>query len=54
VTGEVAYGRPPHGRREDPVEFAEAFLRSYPAGQWITRERKRFISAIERAAGIEP
>ena len=47
--GEVAYGRPPRGRREDPVEFAEAFLRNYPEGQWISRERERLISAIERA-----
>ena len=34
---------------EDPVEFAEAFLRNYPEGQWIVRERKRLTSAIERA-----
>jgi DNA-binding ferritin-like protein (Dps family) len=36
---------------EDPVEFAEAFLRNYAEGQWINKERKRLISAIERAAG---
>jgi DNA-binding ferritin-like protein (Dps family) len=36
---------------EDPVEFAEAFLRNYPEGQWISRERERLTSAIERAAG---
>jgi len=36
---------------EDPVEFAEAFLRNYPEGQWISRERERLASAIERAAG---
>jgi DNA-binding ferritin-like protein (Dps family) len=36
---------------EDPVEFAEAFLRNYPAGQWITRERERLTHAIEHAAG---
>jgi DNA-binding ferritin-like protein (Dps family) len=36
---------------EDPVEFAEAFLRNYPAGQWITRERERLTHSIERAAG---
>jgi DNA-binding ferritin-like protein (Dps family) len=34
---------------EDPVEFAEAFLRNYPQGQWIIRERDRLTSAIERA-----
>ena len=36
---------------EDPVEFAEAFLRNYPEGQWIIRERTRLTSAIKRAAG---
>jgi DNA-binding ferritin-like protein (Dps family) len=35
---------------EDPVEFAESFLRNYPAGQWITRERERLTRSIERAA----
>jgi DNA-binding ferritin-like protein (Dps family) len=35
----------------DPVEFAEAFLRNYPQGQWIIRERDRLTSAIDRAAG---
>jgi len=34
---------------EDPVEFAEAFIRNYPRGQWIVRERDRLTSAIERA-----
>ena len=38
---------------EDPVEFAEAFLRNYPEGQWIIRERDRLTSAIKRAAGEE-
>jgi len=36
---------------EDPVEFAEAFLRNYPDGQWIGQERERLTSAIDRAAG---
>ncbi|MEV0229447.1 DUF1048 domain-containing protein [Nonomuraea sp. NPDC050786] len=36
---------------EDPVEFVEAFIRNYPVGQWIARERNRFTSAVERAAG---
>jgi len=36
---------------EDPVEFAEAFLRNYPEGGWITKERERLIDAINRAAG---
>ena len=34
---------------EDPVEFAEAFLRNYPAGHWIIRERDRLIRAVEQA-----
>jgi DNA-binding ferritin-like protein (Dps family) len=34
----------------DPVEFADAFLRNYPEGQWISRERDRLTSAIDRAA----
>jgi DNA-binding ferritin-like protein (Dps family) len=39
---------------ENPVEFAEAFLRNYPEGQWISRERERLTSAIDRVAGNEP
>ncbi|HTU72622.1 MAG TPA: DUF1048 domain-containing protein [Trebonia sp.] len=35
----------------DPVEFAEEFLRNYPQGSWISRERERLARAIERAAG---
>ena len=31
--------------------LAEAFLRNYPEGQWISRERDRLTSAINRAAG---
>jgi DNA-binding ferritin-like protein (Dps family) len=38
---------------EDPVEFAEAFLRNYPEGQWIIRERERLTSAIDHAAAEE-
>jgi DNA-binding ferritin-like protein (Dps family) len=34
---------------EDPVEFGEAFLRNYPAGQWITREQERLTRAVEQA-----
>ncbi len=36
---------------DEPVDFAEAFLRNYPAGQWIHRERERLSTAIDRAAG---
>ena len=38
---------------EDPVEFAEAFLRNYPGGQWINREGERLTNAIDRVAGNE-
>ena len=38
---------------EDPVGFAEAFLRNYPEGQWISRERERLTDAIDRVAGNE-
>lgn len=36
---------------ENPVEFAEEFLRNYSEGQWINKERERLTKAIERAAG---
>jgi len=39
---------------EDPVEFVEAFVRNYPAGQWIVRERDRLTSAIESAEAQDP
>lgn len=38
---------------EDPVEFAEEFLRNYSEGQWINKERERLINAISRAVGNE-
>jgi len=34
---------------EDPVEFAETFLRNYSDGQWINKERQRLIQAIDGA-----
>ena len=36
---------------EDPVEFIETFVRNYPKGKWVIRERDRLTKAIERAAG---
>lgn len=36
---------------ENPVEFAEDFVNNYSEGQWINKERKRLIEAIERAGG---
>lgn len=32
---------------DDPVEFAEAFRRNYPVGQWIVREQQRLTKAID-------
>jgi DNA-binding ferritin-like protein (Dps family) len=39
---------------DDPVEFAEEFLRNYAEGQWINKERARLIEAISRATAEEP
>jgi DNA-binding ferritin-like protein (Dps family) len=39
---------------EDPVEFVEAFLRNYPDGGWVTRERERLTRTIDRAVGGHP
>jgi len=38
---------------DDPVEFAEMFLRNYAEGQWINKERARLTEAIDRAAAGE-
>ncbi|SMH50283.1 DNA-binding ferritin-like protein (Dps family) [Rathayibacter oskolensis] len=38
---------------EDPVEFAEAFLRNYPEGSWIGKERARLTDAVDRAAASQ-
>jgi DNA-binding ferritin-like protein (Dps family) len=38
---------------EDPVEFIETFVRNYPKGQWIIRERERLTNAIDRVAREE-
>ncbi|MBK0419320.1 DUF1048 domain-containing protein [Leucobacter sp. CSA1] len=38
---------------EDPVEFAEAFLRNYSDRQWIGKERARLTDAIARAESDE-
>jgi DNA-binding ferritin-like protein (Dps family) len=39
---------------EDPVEFAEEFLRNYAKDAWINRERKRLTEAITRAEKESP
>jgi hypothetical protein len=54
VTGEVAYGRPPHGRREDPVEFAERFFGTTRRGSGSAGSGKRLTNAIDRVTGNEP
>lgn len=38
---------------EDPVEFAETFLANYSEGQWINKERRRLVEAIDRAESEE-
>lgn len=38
---------------EDPVEFAETFVRNYSDGQWINKERERLTNAIDRAVAEE-
>ena len=35
---------------DDPVEFVETFLANYSEGQWISKERARLVSAVDRAA----
>ncbi|TDD17978.1 DUF1048 domain-containing protein [Nonomuraea diastatica] len=39
---------------DDPVEFVETFMANYPLGQYRARERHRFTTAIECAAGENP
>ncbi|MDX2378054.1 DUF1048 domain-containing protein [Microbacterium sp. LRZ72] len=34
---------------DDPVEFGETFLQNYSDGQWINKERRRLVEAIEQA-----
>lgn len=38
---------------DDPVEFAEEFLRNYSDGQWINKERERLTSAIDSVTSDE-
>lgn len=39
---------------ENPVEFADGFLRNYSQGQWINKERQRLTDSIDGVAGDEP
>lgn len=34
---------------DDPVGFAEGFLRNYADGQWINKERERLVKTVARA-----
>ncbi len=36
---------------DDPVAFAETFLRNYTSGRWAAAERQRLGQAIDQAAG---
>ena len=36
---------------DDPVEFAEGFIRNYADADWVAKERRRLIDAVEAAAG---
>jgi DNA-binding ferritin-like protein (Dps family) len=33
---------------DDPVDFIEEFLKAYPEGLWVNRERDRLTRAIDR------
>ena len=35
---------------DDPVEFADTFIANYADGQWINKERKRLVDAIDESA----
>jgi DNA-binding ferritin-like protein (Dps family) len=39
---------------DDPVEFVEALVANYTKGGYVTRERERLTSAIERAEAEGP
>ena len=38
---------------DDPIEFAEGFLRNYPEASWISKERKRLTTALDQAIAAE-
>jgi len=38
---------------DDPVAFADTFIQNYADGQWINRERKRLVDAIDKAVADE-
>lgn len=50
MEGAAADGIPIRGIvGDDPVEFAETFLRNYEDGQWVSSERARLVRSIEQA-----
>lgn len=38
---------------DDPVGFAEEFVRSYRTKEWIDKERTRLVKAVDAATGKE-
>ncbi len=38
---------------DDPVEFIEEFLRNYPQGQWINKERERLARTVRNVSREE-
>ena len=38
---------------DDPVGFAEEFLRNYADGQWIRKERARLTAAVDAAVATQ-
>lgn len=38
---------------DDPVDFAEEFLRGYPDGSWVTKERARLARAVDQAVDTD-
>ena len=36
---------------DDPVDFVETFQRNYGQSQWLSKEQRRLIDTIARAAG---
>ncbi|OBC05641.1 hypothetical protein A5785_13060 [Gordonia sp. 852002-50395_SCH5434458] len=38
---------------DDPIEFAEEFLRSYPEASWITKARSQFRSEVDKAIAAQ-
>ena len=37
----------------DPVQFADEFLKNYPANQWVAKEQQRLAHTVNHAARSE-